>query len=100
MTNDRVDGIYANALAAGEIGGKLLGAGGGGFMLLFVPPDQRDQVRQKFNRLIHVPFKFESQGSQVVLFEPEVDYSEDVARQGLPTETFQELCEETGCFAA
>ncbi len=101
VTNDRVDGIYADALAAGAVGGKLLGAGGGGFMLLFVPPDRREQVRQKFNRLIHVPFKFESQGSQVVLFEPEVDYSsEDIARQGLPTETFQELCEETGCFAA
>jgi len=101
VTNDRVDAIYADAMAAGAIGGKLLGAGGGGFMLLFVPPDRHEQVRQKFNRLFHVPFKFEFQGSQVVLFEPEVDYSsEDIARQGLPTESFQELCEESGCFAA
>ena len=53
------------------------------------------------HRLIHVPFKFESQGSQVVLFDQEVDYShEDLARQGLPTEQFQELCNEADCFAA
>ena len=71
-------------------------------MLLFVPPEQQAQVRQKFNRLIHVPFKFESHGSQIVFFEPEVDYSsEDIARQGLPAERFQELNEEeAGCFAA
>ncbi len=69
-------------------------------MLLFVPPERQERVRQKFNRLIHVPFKFESQGSQIVFLEPEIDYSnEDLARQGLPPESFQEL-EEAGCFAA
>jgi D-glycero-alpha-D-manno-heptose-7-phosphate kinase len=101
VTNDRVDGIYSDALEAGALGGKLLGAGGGGFMLLFVPPDRRVRVREKLSRLIHVPFKFESQGSQVVLFDQEVDYShEDLARQGLRTEQFQELCDEADCFAA
>ena len=44
VSNDRVDGIYADALAAGAVGGKLLGAGGGGFMLLFVPPERREAV--------------------------------------------------------
>ena len=101
VSNDRVDAIYGDALAAGAIGGKLLGAGGGGFMLLFVPPDRHEQVQRKFDRLIHVPFKFESQGSQIVLFEPEIDYAnEDLARQGLPADKFQELSEEAGRFAA
>ena len=68
VTNDRVNAIYADAQAAGAIGGKLLGAGGGGFMLLFVPPDRRQRVQEKLSRLIHVPFKFEATGSQIVLF--------------------------------
>ena len=101
VTNERVDSIYSDARAAGAIGGKLLGAGGGGFMLLFVPPERQERLRQKFNRLIHVPFKFESQGSQVVFFEPEIDYSnEDLARQGLPTDKFLELSDEASRFAA
>ena len=78
-------GSTHDAMDAGAIGGKLLGAGGGGFMMLFVPPDRHEQVQQKFDRLIHVPFKFESRGSEIVFFEPETDYSnEDLARQAIP----------------
>jgi D-glycero-alpha-D-manno-heptose-7-phosphate kinase len=92
VSNSNVDEIYAEAQAAGAIGGKLLGAGGGGFILLFVPPSQQACVRQRLNRLIHVPFKFESSGSQIIFFDAETDYSvEDMARSGDAIEAFREL---------
>jgi D-glycero-alpha-D-manno-heptose-7-phosphate kinase len=62
-------------LANGALGGKLLGAGGGGFMLLFVPPAKQERVRAALNKLINVPFHFEFSGSQIIFFEPERDYS-------------------------
>jgi len=101
VANDRVDGIYRDAMEAGAIGGKLLGAGGGGFMVLFVPPDRQEDVKRKLDRLIHVPFKFEVAGSQIVFFDPERDYSsEELARRNVPVETFVELSEEPNRFAA
>ncbi|MDR1490886.1 MAG: kinase [Desulfovibrio sp.] len=63
-----IDEIYETARANGAIGGKLLGAGGGGFLLLFVQPGKQDAVRSALNHLIHVPFRFESGGSQVVYY--------------------------------
>ncbi|HXG51078.1 MAG TPA: kinase [candidate division Zixibacteria bacterium] len=75
VSNAAVDEIYREATAAGAIGGKLLGAGGGGFMLLFVPPDRQPDVRARLGNLIHVPFKFEFTGTQIIFFDPEVDYS-------------------------
>lgn len=71
ISNPHVDDVYAGALAAGAIGGKLLGAGGGGFMLLFVEPDKQAAVRKKLAHLLHVPFEFESLGSQIIFYEPE-----------------------------
>lgn len=70
VTNPEIDELYAIARRAGAIGGKLLGAGGGGFMLLFVEPEKRSNVRLALNGLIHVPFKFESSGSQVIYYQP------------------------------
>ena len=66
-----VDAIYARARAAGAIGGKLLGAGGGGFMLLFVAPEQRAQVSAALGEYLQIPFRFERSGSRIVLFEPD-----------------------------
>jgi D-glycero-alpha-D-manno-heptose-7-phosphate kinase len=101
VANERVDGIYHDAIEAGAIGGKLLGAGGGGFMMLFVPPDRQEDVKRKLDRLIHVPFKFEASGSQIVFFDPERDYSnEELARKNVPVEMFSELSEEPSRFAA
>ena len=57
----------------GALGGKLLGAGGGGFLLLFVPPDRQAEVKRRLDTLIHVPFRFEHTGSQIVFYEPEAD---------------------------
>lgn len=91
VSNSCVDEIYNRALAAGALGGKLTGAGGGGFMLLFVPPDRQEKVKQTFNTLIHVPFQFESGGSQIIFYDPEVDYhAEEESRKTQPVQAFYE----------
>jgi len=70
VSNSSIDALYDMAREAGAIGGKLLGAGGGGFMLLFVEPGKQTVVRNALSELIHVPFKFESAGSQVIYYQP------------------------------
>jgi D-glycero-alpha-D-manno-heptose-7-phosphate kinase len=77
VSNPYVDQLYEAALSAGALGGKLLGAGGGGFLLLFVPLDRQACVRRQLCRLLHVPFQFEFSGSHVVLVDHEVDYAAD-----------------------
>lgn len=92
VSNPEVDDLYATARTAGAIGGKLTGAGGGGFLLLFVPPAQQQEVREKLSKLIHVPFKFEFSGSQIIFFEPQEDYSElDKSRASQQIAAFREL---------
>ncbi len=70
-----IDKIYLDALSAGAIGGKIIGAGGGGFLLLFVPPSRQAKVRKEFKKLIYVPIKFEHEGSQIIFFDQQYDYS-------------------------
>lgn len=65
-----VDEIYGRARKSGSIGGKLLGAGGGGFLLLFVEGDNRPKVKKALADLLEVPFKFETYGSQIIFNEP------------------------------
>lgn len=65
-----IDDFYQRAMAAGAIGGKLLGAGGGGFLLIFARPDRQDAVREALSSLVHVPFGFDSSGSSVALYQP------------------------------
>jgi len=92
VSNDKVDDIYSQARSAGAIGGKLLGAGGGGFMLLFVPPSKQAKVKERLNKLIHVPFKFEPSGSQIIFFDTEEDYSNvDKIRSSQSVTAFREL---------
>ncbi len=92
VANADVDGIYAQARAAGALGGKVTGAGGGGFFLLFVPPDRHSDVISALNRLINVPFRFDSSGSQIIFWDPETDYAlEERTRAGKPLEAFREL---------
>lgn len=73
VSSDSIDGIYARACTAGARGGKLLGAGGGGFLLFYVEPDAQASVRCALSDLLEIPFRFESGGTQVVYFAPE-DY--------------------------
>jgi D-glycero-alpha-D-manno-heptose-7-phosphate kinase len=75
VSSTYVDELYAHAISNGAIGGKLLGAGGGGFMLLFVPPSKQDQVKEALKRVIYVPFHFDFSGSQIIFFDQEKDYS-------------------------
>jgi D-glycero-alpha-D-manno-heptose-7-phosphate kinase len=71
VSNSTVDEMLQAALSAGAIGGKLLGAGGGGFMLLFVPPAARLRVQESLKSLITVPFKFDMSGSRIALYQPD-----------------------------
>lgn len=92
VSNPEVDHLFESAMSAGAIGGKLTGAGGGGFLLLFVPPESQERVKEKLNKLIHVPIKFEFSGSQIIFFDREQDYSaEEKARAGQAVEAFHEL---------
>jgi D-glycero-alpha-D-manno-heptose-7-phosphate kinase len=75
VSNSVIDEIYKKAQSAGAIGGKLIGAGGGGFLLLFVPPRSQKKVRESLKKLVHVPFKFEHEGSQIIFFNQAEDYS-------------------------
>jgi D-glycero-alpha-D-manno-heptose-7-phosphate kinase len=70
VSNPRIDEIYEAGRAAGAIGGKLLGAGGGGFMVLLVEPDRRECVRERLKDLIQVSVGFDNTGSKIVLYEP------------------------------
>ncbi|MGF7207575.1 D-glycero-alpha-D-manno-heptose-7-phosphate kinase [Skermanella aerolata] len=66
-----IDEIYQAARAAGAVGGKLLGAGGGGFMLFFVPPDAQPSVRSALGDLLTIPIEFERSGTKLIFHEPD-----------------------------
>jgi D-glycero-alpha-D-manno-heptose-7-phosphate kinase len=70
ITTDSVDQIYDCARKAGAIGGKLLGAGGGGFVLLFAEPERQPQIREALASVKEVKFNFEPQGSDVIYYHP------------------------------
>jgi len=91
VSNRVIDEIYATARSAGALGGKLLGAGGGGFMLLFADPADHERIREKLARLVHVPFRFERAGSRIIFFDPGEDYTaQSRLRLIRPVEAFQE----------
>jgi D-glycero-alpha-D-manno-heptose-7-phosphate kinase len=92
VSNPNVDEMYNQAVSAGALGGKLTGAGGGGFMLLFVPQEKQMKVREKLKGLIYVPFKFEFSGSQIVFYSRQNDYSVlEKERDKQCIQAFQEL---------
>lgn len=68
VTNPLVDGIYQTALEHGAFGGKLLGAGGSGFMVFYVPLERQPEVIQALSGYLHVPFKFETEGSTLIYY--------------------------------
>ena len=71
VSSPTIDEIYERAKAAGALGGKLLGAGGGGFMLLFAKPERHPQIKEKLKDLLRVPFRFETEGSRIILYNPD-----------------------------
>jgi D-glycero-alpha-D-manno-heptose-7-phosphate kinase len=71
VSNPKIDEIYEAGRAAGAIGGKLLGAGGGGFMVFLVEPQKAEAVRARLKNLINVTFSIDNEGSKIVLYNPE-----------------------------
>lgn len=74
ISNGVIDAIYESAKGAGAIGGKLLGAGGGGFMLFYVKPEDQQKVSEALKKLLYVPFRFENYGSQIIYKMPDDVY--------------------------
>lgn len=72
ITTNSIDALYEKGITAGALGGKLLGAGGGGFLLFYVQPDKKEAVMNAMNDLLYVPFRFEDGGTQVIHYTPEM----------------------------
>ena len=72
ISTDSIDGLYAKGMKAGALGGKLLGAGGGGFLLFYVEEDKQGAVHKAMEELLYVPFKFENSGTRVIHYTPEM----------------------------
>jgi len=70
ISNSTIDKIYRTALDNGAIGGKLLGAGASGFMVLYIPPEKHKNVRESLSPYLHVPFRFENDGSTIIYYSP------------------------------
>lgn len=75
ISNSFIDSAYDRARHAGATGGKLLGAGGGGFLLLYVEPQHQQSVRAALNGMLEVQFNFEDQGSRVIFYKPEAHHA-------------------------
>lgn len=71
VSTDNIDSLYAKGLEAGALGGKLLGAGGGGFLVFYVQPDKQVAVGKAMQSLMYIPFEFENGGTQVIHYTPE-----------------------------
>ena len=74
ITNSFIDEVYEAAMKAGAVGGKLLGAGGGGFILFFAKPELQHNVKKKLEKLLCVPFKFENLGTQIIYYAHEDNF--------------------------
>jgi len=81
ISNTDIDDIYEAGVRAGALGGKLLGAGGGGFMLFYVPPDRRQALRESLRKLLCIPISFSNRGSHVVVYEPEAPFDKALAAE-------------------
>ncbi len=73
VSTNGIDELYLKGIASGALGGKLLGAGGGGFFIFYVRPEHQDAVRWAMRDLLYIPFKFEDGGTRVIHYAPE-DY--------------------------
>ena len=71
ISTGNIDELYEKGLSAGALGGKLLGAGGGGFLVFYVQPEKQNAVREAMKDLMYIPFKFENGGTRVIHYSPE-----------------------------
>jgi D-glycero-alpha-D-manno-heptose-7-phosphate kinase len=70
ITDSQIDDWYQQGVSAGAKGGKLLGAGNGGFMMFFAPVDKHRDIVKAMGRLREIPFSFDQNGSQIVFYQP------------------------------
>lgn len=71
VSTDSIDGLYEKGMKAGALGGKLLGAGGGGFLVFYVEPEHQKAVREAMSDLMYIPFEFENGGTRIIHYTPE-----------------------------
>lgn len=71
VSTDSIDELYKRGIGAGALGGKLLGAGGGGFLVFYVEPDKQKAVKDAMSDLMYIPFEFENGGTRVIHYTPE-----------------------------
>ena len=71
ISTNNIDALYQKGIEAGALGGKLLGAGGGGFLVFYVQPEKQDVVRREMKDLMYIPFRFEDGGTRVIYYTPE-----------------------------
>lgn len=71
ISTDSIDSLYERGIKAGALGGKLLGAGGGGFLVFYVPKEKQEAVLKELSDLLYIPFQFEEGGTQVIHYTPE-----------------------------
>lgn len=76
VSTNSIDALYDKGIKAGALGGKLLGAGGGGFLVFYVQPDKQDSVKKAMSDLMYIRFEFENGGTQVIHYTPESYESE------------------------
>lgn len=72
VSTNSIDALYQKGMDAGALGGKLLGAGGGGFLVFYVQPEKQESVRHAMKDLMYIPFEFENGGTQVIHYTPEI----------------------------
>ena len=75
VTTDHIDNLYQKGISAGALGGKLLGAGGGGHLIFYVNPENREKLINSMSGCLHIPFEFENGGTKIIHFAPETDFS-------------------------
>lgn len=71
ISTDSIDGLYEKGIKAGALGGKLLGAGGGGFFIFYVQPEYQESVHKAMQEMLYIPFEFENSGTKVIHYTPE-----------------------------
>ena len=71
VSTGAIDELYERGMKAGALGGKLLGAGGGGFLIFYVQPDKQKEVKKAMSDLMYIPFKFANEGSTIIHYSPE-----------------------------
>lgn len=71
ITNAEIDEIYDLAMKNGAVGGKLLGAGNGGFLVFYVEPEYQQRVKDALKNYSHVPFSFDFTGSEIIVYQPD-----------------------------